>query len=83
MNLAQPIFAYANVVYDTPEQYRKLAHPPGQEDTATFAISSRVLSATPAQLQTAGVKVTDKVERMVDDGSRGWHDWYRLNWEQE
>ena len=57
-----------------------MAQAPGQDNTATFAISSRVLSAAPAQLQAAGVKATDKPERMIDDGSRGWHDWYRLNW---
>ncbi len=80
MSLEQPLFAYANVVYATPEPYRAVAQAPGQDNTATFAISSRVLSAGPAQLQAAGVKATDKPERMIDDGSRGWHDWYRLNW---
>ncbi len=80
MSLDQPIFVFANVAYDTPEQYRHVAHSPGQEDSGTFAISSRVLSASPAQLQSAGVKATDKPERMIDDGSRGWHDWYLLNW---
>jgi hypothetical protein len=32
------------------------------------------------QLQTAKVKATDKPERLIDDGTRGWHDWYLLNW---
>ncbi len=68
MSLDQPIFAYANVVYDTPAQYRKRGAGPGQDNTDTFAISSRVLSAAPAQLQAAGVKATDKPERMIDDG---------------
>lgn len=80
MSLDQPIFAYANVVYDTPAQYRNVAHAPGQDNTDVFAISSRVLSATPASLQASGVKATDKPDRMIDDGSRGWHDWYLLNW---
>ena len=80
MSPDQPLFAFANVIYDTPEQYRKVAHAPGQDNTATFAISSRVLSAAPAQLQASGVKATDQPERMIDDGARGWHDWYRLNW---
>jgi BAAT / Acyl-CoA thioester hydrolase C terminal len=70
MNLEQPIFAYANVVYETPAQY----------GTGSFAISSRVLSAAPAKLQAAKVKATDKPERLIDDGARGWHDWYLLNW---
>jgi pimeloyl-ACP methyl ester carboxylesterase len=80
MSLAQPLFAYAEVVYDTPAQYRSVAQVPGQENTGTFALSSRVVSAAPAQLQAAGVQATDQPERMIDDGSGGWRDWYRLNW---
>ncbi len=80
MSLDQPIFAFANVVYETPARYRHAAQAPGQDDAGTFAISSRVLSAAPAELQAGGVKATDKPERMIDDGSRGWHDWYLLNW---
>lgn len=80
MSLEQPLFAYANVFYDLPLQYRNVARAPGQESADLFAISSRVLSAAPLQLQAAGVKATDKPERMIDDGTRGWRDWYRLNW---
>ena len=80
MSLEQPLFAFANVIYDLPEPYRKAKPAAGQDNTATFAISSRVLSAAPAQLQAVGVKATDQPERMIDDGARGWHDWYRLNW---
>jgi len=80
MNLEQPLFAFANVIYDLPELYRKAKPAAGQDKTATFAISSRVLSAAPAQLQASGVKATDLPERMIDDGARGWHDWYLLNW---
>ena len=80
MNLDQPIFAYANVVYETPAQYRTGPQQAGQENSDTFAISSRVLSAGPAQLQAAKVKATDKPDRQIDDGTRGWHDWYSLNW---
>ncbi len=80
MSLDRPIFAFANVVYETPVQYRNVAQAPGQGNTGTFAVSSRVVSAAPAILQASGVKATDKPDRMIDDGSRGWHDWYRLNW---
>lgn len=81
MNLDQPIFAYANVVYETPALFRTGSKTTGQENSGTFAISSRVLSAGPAQLQSAKVKATDKTDRLIDDGTRGWHDWYLLNWE--
>ena len=80
MNLAQPIFAYANVIYETPAPYRTGPQPAGRENSDTFAISSRVLSAGPAQLQAAKVKATDQPTRLIDDGARGWHDWYLLNW---
>ena len=69
-----------NAPLDTPEQYRKVPHVPGQDNTASFAISSRVLLGSSALWQALGVKATDPPERMIDDGSRGWHDWYRLNW---
>ncbi len=76
MRVGQPIFAYANVVYDNPAEYRE-----GPQQTPdTFAISSRMLSATPAKLQAAKVKATDKQDRLIDDGARGWKDWYQLNW---
>jgi hypothetical protein len=31
-------------------------------------------------LQAAKVKATDEPDRMIDNGARGWHDWYLLNW---
>lgn len=80
MALEQPIFAYADVAYDLPAPYRTESQAPGQEKVDKFAISSRVLSAAPAQLQAAKVKATDKRDRLIDDGARGWHDWYLLNW---
>jgi hypothetical protein len=80
MNLEQPIFVFANVVYETPLQYRTGAQTAGHDPSGTFAISSRVLSAGPAKLQAANVKATDKPQREIDDGTRGWHDWYLLNW---
>ena len=44
-----------------------------------FAVSSRELIIAPDQLTAAGVKATDAPSRMIDDGTRGWHDWYMLN----
>ena len=80
MNPEQPVFAYANVVYETPAAYQTGALMAGQSPSGTFAISSRVLSAGPAALAAAGVKATDQADRLIDDGTRGWHDWYLLNW---
>jgi dienelactone hydrolase len=70
----QPLFVYANVVYDLPEPQRAALK------AECLSLSSRVLSASPAQLHAAGVKATDRPARMIDDGARGWQDWYQLNW---
>ncbi len=81
MTLDQPVFAFANVAYETPAAYQGNPQQAGHGNSSTFAISSRVLSASPAQMRAAGVKATDKPERLIDDGSQGWHDWYQLNWD--
>lgn len=80
MTTEQPIFAFANVIYETPVSYRPEPGAAARGNSATFAISSRVLSAGPAQLAAAGVRATDQPERSIDDGTRGWRDWYQLNW---
>jgi len=76
MRLDQPLFAFANAIYDLPEGYRDEEGAP-----EFFSISSRVLSARPEELQAAGANATDRPERLIDDGTRGWHDWYLLNWD--
>jgi hypothetical protein len=75
MSTQQPLFVLANVLYELPESYRAL------DKIDTFAISSRMLWAGAAELAAAGVKATDRPELMIDDGARGWHDWYVLNWD--
>jgi cephalosporin-C deacetylase-like acetyl esterase len=80
MNANHPIFTFANVVYETPKEYQDTAQPAGRGKSATFALSSRMLSASPEKLRSANSTATDKPDRSIDDGSRGWHDWYRLNW---
>jgi dienelactone hydrolase len=80
MSVEEPFFAFANVTYELPEAYRKIANAPGQGNTDCFTISSRVVLVAPAELAAAGVKATDRPDRMIDDGGRGWHDWYRSNW---
>lgn len=79
-SLDQPIFVFANVVYDAPAEYRTGPQSPNPDLAGTFVISSRVLSAGPEALRAAGVTATDGPGRLIDDGARGWHDWYLLNW---
>jgi hypothetical protein len=80
MGLDQPIFAFANVIYETPSPYRTGPQMHGVSESDTYAISSRVSWASPNELKSSGVKATDRPDRLIDDGTRGWHDWYRLNW---
>ena len=79
LDLDRPIFAFANVVYEAPERYRS-SQAAGNPLDGSFVISSRMLSAGPARLRSAGVRATDRPDRSIDDGARGWHDWYLLNW---
>lgn len=80
MSLEQPLFAYADVTYDTPEAYHKIALTPGTGNSNIFSVSSRVVSAGPSQWKAAGVRATDQPERLIDAGDRGWHDWYITSW---
>jgi cephalosporin-C deacetylase-like acetyl esterase len=80
LSVEQPVFVFANVVYQTPTAYLNSPQPAGRGNSPTFAISSRVQSAGPARLKAAGVKANDKPDRLIDDGTRDWHDWFRLNW---
>jgi hypothetical protein len=80
MDPTQPLFAYASAVYATPEDYRKIANPPGTANSDTYYFSSREIWATPAQLKAAGAQATDHPERMICADSAAWGDWYRLNW---
>jgi len=77
---SEPLFAFANIVYDAPEEYRKIPTNPGVGRSDTFLVSSRPLALTGEQLVAAGVRAGAKPEAMIDDGERGWQDWYRLNW---
>ena len=81
MDLSQPLFAYANVVYATPEEYRKLPTTPGVANSDTYYFSSREAWVTPAQLKAAGAQATDQPERLINADSADWGDWYRLNWD--
>jgi hypothetical protein len=80
MNPTQPLFAYANVVYATPEEYRKIPTVPGVTNSDTYYFSSREAWMTPAKLKAAGAQATDQPERLLTADSADWGDWYRINW---
>jgi len=75
LSAEQPLLVFANVLYELPEPYRMT------QKLAFFGISSKVISVRPEELQAAGVKATDKPSLLIDDGARGWHDWFQTNWD--
>ena len=75
-----PLFVYADVLYETPEAYRKIPTNPGVGRSDTFALSTRILTLTGAELAAKGVRPSARRDRMIDDGAHGWADWFRLNW---
>ena len=80
LDVTQPLFAFANVVYATPPEYQKIAQPPGGGDSNVYFFSSRETWATPAQLRAAGAQATDSPERGIIAESGDWSDWYALSW---
>ncbi len=70
-----PLFAFANVYYTLP----KPEIIPHAKPVTEVCISSLLHSATPAELAAAGVRSADKATLLIEDFSRGWQDWYRLN----
>lgn len=75
-DIEEPLFAFANITYRTP---RELPARPGAAATSLLTVSSQYQSAYPEALEAAGVKATARWQREIDDFSRGWQDWYRLN----
>jgi dienelactone hydrolase len=73
----QPLYVYANVSYTLKTERLGFR---GSKAPDTFIISSREAILFPEELKAAGVKATDKPTRLIDDFSRGWQDWYRLEW---
>jgi dienelactone hydrolase len=73
-SLDEPIFAYADVLYEVPPAFRS-------EKSPTYALSSRMISLSAADLKKAQRKLTLPPQALIDDGSRDWQDWYRSNWD--
>ena len=71
-DLDEPLFAFANVYYRLSNAQRR------EGDPETFALSVSH-AAYPDALRDAKVRATEKPTRLIDDFSRGYHDWYTLN----
>ena len=71
-DLDEPLFVFANVYYRLNEGQRR------EGDPETFALGVSD-AAYPDALRDAKVKATEQPRRVIDDFSRGFHDWYTLN----
>jgi dienelactone hydrolase len=86
MDLREPLFAFANVTYDTGVN---LAMPPGYGDTPLVTVSSQYRQAFPHQLSSASVKPTGERQRLIEDFRHGWRDWslvgvgHSIHWNYE
>ena len=81
MSTAQPLFVFANVTYTAETaQFTAPAHTDKFDNR--FALSSNMIRVMPDELQQHAVKATDTPSRLVEDFSRGWHDWYRKYWDR-
>lgn len=77
---AEPLFAFANLTYEMP---RALPPRPGTEATKLLTLSSEYRTAYPEDLLKSKTKPTERPNRLIDDFSRGWRDWYRLGWKNQ
>ena len=72
----EPLFAFANITYKTG---RILPARPGKPESDLLTVTSQYQMAYPDALKAAGVKATEKPQRIIDDFSHGMQDWYMLN----
>jgi pimeloyl-ACP methyl ester carboxylesterase len=79
MGADQPLYVMASVYYPLRQTFKRYQWL-GFDHIKEFAISSTMITQLPADLKKAGVKATDTVEAMIDDFSREWQDWARLEW---
>ncbi len=72
MDLAEPLFVFANVTYDTGAP---LKLPRGYNDTSLLTVTSQCRKAFPHQLLRAGVQQKGERQRLIEDFQHGWRDW--------
>lgn len=70
LGLDKPFYAFANVTYELEEPFKT------KYGIDRYIITSKELIILPDALVKAGVKATDTKSSLIEDFSRGWHDWY-------
>jgi len=75
LGLDKPFYAFANITYELEEPFKT------KYGIDRYTITSKELIILPDELAKAGVKATDQPTKLIEDFSRGWHDWYG-NWDK-
>ena len=78
LSVEQPLFVYADVTYSHDLDLKQPRT--GEAYERRFALSSRLATVLPKALAAGGAKATDAPAALIEDFSRGWHDWFRLQW---
>lgn len=73
LGLDKPFYAFANITYELEAPFNK------KYEVDCYIITSKELLILPNELVQSVVKATDQPTRLVEDFSRGWHDW-QGNW---
>ena len=73
----KPLWVYATAHYTLEKPVTGAGYYYGIYTAKEFALSSRMLVATPDQLAAAGVKATAPASRLIEDFASGWEkEWY-------
>jgi dienelactone hydrolase len=79
LSTGQALYAFANAYHKLPRT-ESLPHMAKIDEVC---LSTQLHIASSAELLGAKVKATDQPTRLIDDFTRGWHDWYRLGTEHK
>lgn len=74
-----PLFSFANVYFTLPTPVAMNELPGHREPVRELCLSSLLHRIEPRQLSEAGITVTARATRLIDDFSHGLRDWYQLN----
>ena len=70
LGLDKPFYAFANITYELEEPFKT------KYGVDRYIITSKELIILPDELAKAGAKAADQPTQLIEDFSRGWHDWY-------
>lgn len=78
MSTDMPLFVMANVQYPQPRPL--IGSPWTGNSPANFLVSTWETIIDPPALKAAGVKASDRPDRMIQQSFDDWEDWYKIGW---